>query len=73
MRDGYNIAQRGFPVVSLITEDFWDQGQFVAKSLGMPNVPRVKLPLPVAGVGEAKIEIIAASIIEEILNSFANE
>jgi hypothetical protein len=27
----------------------------------------------VAGLGEAKIEIIAASIIEEILNSFANE
>ncbi len=73
MRDGYNIAQRGFPVVSLITEDFWDQGSFVAKSLGMPNVPRVKLPHPVAGLGEAKIEIIAASIIEEILNSFANE
>ena len=60
-------------MVSLITEDFWDQGQFVAKSLGMPNVPRVKLPQPVAGLGEAKIEIIAASIIEEILDSFANE
>ena len=73
MRDGYNIAKRGFPVVSLITEDFWGQGQFVAKSLGMPNIPRVKLPHPVAGLGEAKIEMIAASIIEEILDSFAND
>ena len=73
MRDGYNIAKRGFPVVSLITEDFWDQGQFVAKSLGMPNVPRVRLPHPVAGLGEVKIAKIAASIVEEILDSFANE
>ena len=60
-------------MVSLITEDFWGQGQFVAKSLGMPNIPRVKLPHPVAGLGEAKIEIIAVSITEEILNSFAND
>ncbi len=60
-------------MVSLITEDFWGQGQFVAKSLGMPNIPRVKLPHPVAGLGEAKIEMIAASIIEEILDSFAND
>ena len=60
-------------MVSLITEDFWDQGQFVAKSLGMPNVPRVKLPHPVPGVGEEKRKIIAASIIEDIKNRFANE
>ena len=60
-------------MVSLITEDFWGQGQFVAKSLGMPNIPRVKLPHPVAGLGEAKIEMIAASIIEEILDGFAND
>ena len=60
-------------MVSLITEDFWDQGQFVANSLGMPNIPRVKLPHPVAGLGEAKIGMIAVSIIEEILDSFAND
>ena len=73
MRDGYNIAKRNMPVVALITEDFWDQGQIVAKSLGMPGLPRVMLPHPVAGLGEAKIQAIADTVIEEILDSFVNE
>ena len=72
MRDGYNIAQRGFPVVTLITEDFWEQGAFVANSLGMPGIPRVKLPHPVAGLGEEKISLIAEGIVEDILDSFLN-
>ena len=72
MRDGYNIAQRGFPVVTLITEDFWEQGAFVANSLGMPDIPRVKLPHPVAGLGEEKISLIAEGIVEDILDSFLN-
>lgn len=72
MRDGYNIAQRGFPVVTLITEDFWDQGSFVARSLGMPDIPRVKLPHPIAGLGEEKISLVAEGIIEDILDSFLN-
>lgn len=72
MRDGYNIAQRGFPVVTLITEDFWDQGSFVATSLGMPDIPRVRLPHPIAGLGEEKIGLIAEEVIEDILDSFEN-
>ena len=72
MRDGYNIAQLGLPVVTLITEDFWEQGSFVAKSLGMPDIPKVKLPHPVAGLGEEKISLIAEDIIEDILDSFLN-
>ena len=72
MRDGYNIAQRGFPVVTLITEDFWEQGAFVANSLGMPGNPRIKLPHPVAGLGEENISLIAEGIVEDILDSFLN-
>ena len=73
MRDGHNIAKKGLPVVSLVTEDFWEQGNFVANSLGMPDLPRVKLPHPVAGLGEAKITIIADRVVEKILDSFENE
>ena len=72
MRDGYNIAKRGMPVASLITEDLWVQGNFVAKSLGMPDIPRVKLPHPVAGLGEVKIEAIADRVVDTILDSFEN-
>ena len=52
-------------MVTLITEDFWDQGSFVATSLGMPDIPRVRLPHPIAGLGEKKIGLIAEEVIED--------
>lgn len=58
------------PVVSLVTEEFWPQGNFVAQSLGMPDVPRVKLPHPIAGSGNANIGRIAEDFIDEILDTF---
>ena len=67
MRDGINLAKLGIPAVALVTEEFWPQGNFVARSLGMPDVPRIKLPHPVAGTGQAKLcevtEAIAPTII----------
>ncbi len=70
MRDGVKIARSGMPVVSLVTEEFWPQGNFVAQSLGMPDVPRVKLPHPIAGTGDANIGRIAEDLIDEIMDSF---
>ncbi|MDC0068826.1 hypothetical protein OAL10_08555 [Gammaproteobacteria bacterium] len=58
------------PVVSLVTEEFWPQGNFVAQSLGMPDVPRVKLPHPIAGTGDANIGRVAEGAIDEILDTF---
>ena len=57
----------------MITDDFWGQGNFMADSLGMPDLPRVRLPHPVAGLGESKIEAIAQSVVDEILDKLANE
>ena len=62
MRDGINLANLGIPAVALVTEEFWSQGDFVARSLGMPGVPRVKLPHPVAGTGVANMRDVAESI-----------
>lgn len=62
MRDGINLANLGIPAVALVTEEFWSQGDFVAQSLGMPGVPRVKLPHPVAGTGVANLCAVAESI-----------
>ena len=73
MRDGINIARLGVPSVSLVTEDFWPQGDFVADSLGMPSAPRLQLPHPVAGTGEARITAIAESVIDEVVDLFAHE
>ncbi len=71
MRDGYCIAKRGLPVIALITDDFWEQGQFMAESIGMPDLPRLQLPHPVAGTGEDRIEAIANSIVDKILDRFS--
>ena len=62
MRDGINLANLGIPAVALVTEEFWSQGDFVARSLGMPGVPRIKLPHPVAGTGVANMREVAESI-----------
>lgn len=58
------------PSVALVTEDYWPQGDFVAKSLGMPDVPRVKLPHPVAGTGEANLSRIAEQVVDDIVSKF---
>ena len=70
MRDGVKIARKGMPVVSLVTEEFWAQGNFVAQSLGMPDLPRVQLPHPIAGTGDVNIGLVAESVIEQILDTF---
>ena len=56
--------------MALVTEDFWPQGDFVAQSLGMPSAPRVQLPHPVAGTGEANMQRVAEAVVEEIGTRF---
>ena len=51
MRDGIELARRDRAVVALVTEPFWPQGDLIALSNGMPDVPRLRLPHPVAGSG----------------------
>lgn len=67
MRDGIAAAQLGLPAVSLVTEKFWPQGNFVAGSIGMPDLPRVQLPHPTGGTGRARMSEIAETIVPEII------
>ncbi len=69
MRDGINLANLGIPAVALVTEEFWSQGDFVAQSLGMPSVPRIKLPHPVAGTGVANMREVAESIAPRVISA----
>ncbi len=71
MRDGINLARLGIPVVALVTEDFWPQGDFIANSLGMPDIPRVRLPHPVAGTGVANLRKVAEEIAPQVLAALA--
>ena len=67
MRDGIAIARNGQAAVALVTSEFWAQGNFVASSEGMPDVPRVELPHPVAGIGLEGMARVAESISEQVL------
>ena len=71
MRDGINMARRGVPAVALVTEEFWSQGDFVARSLGTPDLPRIRLPHPVAGTGKANMRKVAEAIAPQVLAALA--
>lgn len=51
MRDGIEFAKRGIPAVAMVTAAFREQGDFVARAWLMPELPRMVLPHPVAGIG----------------------
>jgi hypothetical protein len=53
--------------VALVTTEFWAQGDFVARSVGLPDVPRVKLPHPVAGSGIENMAMVATDMVPAIL------
>jgi hypothetical protein len=67
VRDGINLANLGIPAVALVTEAFWPQGDFVAESLGMPDVPRVKLPHPIAGSGAQYMRKVAQDFAAQVV------
>ena len=73
MRDGVNLARLGIPAVALVTEDFWPQGNFVAQSLGMPDIPRVQLPHPLAGTGEENLRRVAGETVADVLQGWFND
>lgn len=69
MRDGIAVATKGLPAVALVTEAFWPQGDFVAESFGMPDIPRLKLPHPVAGTGQQKMREVADALVNQMLGA----
>ena len=67
MRDGIEAARRDVPAVALVTEQFWRQGDSVAASAGMPDLPRLRLPHPVAGTGHDAMGRVADEISARIV------
>jgi hypothetical protein len=61
------FAERGLPAVALVTEKFWSQGASVAAFAGMPDLPRVQLPHPVAGRDREDMAVIARAVAEQIV------
>jgi len=59
--------------VALVTEEFWPQGDFIARSVGLPDVPRVQLPHPVAGTGAENMHLVASNTVQAILAAWRGE
>jgi hypothetical protein len=72
-RDAVNLARAGVPVCALISEKFWEAGGFVARSVGMPDVPRVRLPHPVAGTGTVRITEIAQAAAPHVIAAWRGQ
>jgi hypothetical protein len=67
VRDGIELARRNAAVVALVTEPFWQQGDLIALSNGMPDIPRVRLPHPVAGSGAQAMAALAEQIAPRVI------
>jgi hypothetical protein len=73
VRDGIEAARRGTPAVALVTEQFWPQGDSVAMAAGMPDLPRLRLPHPVAGTGHVAMGRVADAVAGRIVSVLRGE
>lgn len=53
--------------MALVTEKFWSQGEYVAKVAGLPDLPRVRLPHPVAGRSLDEMQQIAEGVADAVI------
>lgn len=70
MRGAIDLAKRGTPVVGLITEAFWSEADYLSTGMGMPDVPRIKLPHPTAGIGTVAMQQLASDLVPVILRAW---
>lgn len=59
--------------MALVTEEFWPQGDFIARSVGVPDIPRVQLPHPVAGSGVENMAMVATNTVPKILAAWRGD
>ena len=67
MRDGVFLARKGLPAIALVTEEFVEQGNFIARALGMPDVPRTVVEHPISGTGRENLQRVARELAPKLL------
>jgi hypothetical protein len=66
VRDTIEIARHQVPACAVITDAFWAQSELVARSVGMPDVPRVRVPYPLAGTPHDTIAAAARDAVDQV-------
>lgn len=71
MLDAVNLERLGIPTVTVVTEPFTIAADTVARSLGMPDVPRVVIPHDYLSEDTdaiaKKLEPLLAEIVDRLL------
>ncbi len=71
MRDGVFAAKAGLPAVAILTEEFVVQGDFIARAVGMPGIPRAVIEHPVSGSGMANMQRVADELAPRLIAALA--
>lgn len=66
VRDAIAFAKRGIPSVMLVCDVFWEYSGWMGTALGMSELPKVRLPFPISGTGEANQIACAENVASEI-------
>ncbi len=77
VQDGILLARAGVPVVVMVTQRFREEAAFLARALGIPDVPFVFLPHPVAGretaFHKALAQAVAPAVVSAMLNAASTD
>ena len=68
MLDAVHLERLGIPTVTVVTEPFTTAADTVARSLGMPDVPRVVIPHDYLSEDADAIAKKLEPLLEEIIN-----
>jgi hypothetical protein len=68
VRDAVTLAQRDIPSVALVTEHFLGTAELVSRGCGMPDVPVVRLPYPLAQMTRDEMRVVAQDTAPAILS-----
>lgn len=69
MLDAVNLERLGIPTVTVVTEPFTLAADTVARSLGMPDIPRVVVPHDYLSEDNDAIAKKLEPLLEEILDA----
>ena len=72
IRDTIMFARSGLPSVALVTDKFFAEAEFISKASGMPGIPMISLPHPIAGTGDASMEALAREVTPVITKNLAS-
>lgn len=72
VHDGVLLAREGVPVAVLVTERFREEALFLARALGLPDLPFVFIPYPIAGQDAAWQRRLAEAIAPLVLTALTD-